>query len=115
MKRTIKAIKILAILVLWFQLFGITNNFSYAIDDIDITDTTNETSSPNVNIDLTPIISNPIVNINNFLNVSFDNTDVLSYSIETDGLTAVEVSSGSMEYGIIELIWKDQNHEKRKN
>lgn len=100
MKRIIKTIKILAILVLCFQLLGITNNFSYAIDDIDVTEPTNELSSPNINIDLLPIISDPIVNINDFVNISFDNTDVLSYSIETEGLTAVEVSSGSMEYNI---------------
>ncbi len=104
MKRTIKAIKVAVILVLCFQLLGITNNFSYAIDDIDVTESTNELSSPNINIDLIPIISDPIVNINDYVNVSFDNTDVLSYSIETDGLTATEVTSGSMEYAIVAIV-----------
>jgi hypothetical protein len=52
-----KVIKIVAIFILCFQLFGVTNNFSYAIDNIDVTEPRNELNSPNINIDLSPVIS----------------------------------------------------------
>ena len=53
------------------------------------------------NVGAFPIISAPITNINIPTRVSFDNTDVLEYTFETDGLQATEVSTGSMEFDVI--------------
>ena len=52
-------------------------------------------------INLAPTISSPITNISIPARVSFDNTDVQYYSIETDGLIATEVEQGSMEYDLV--------------
>lgn len=53
------------------------------------------------NVGAFPIISAPITNINIPTRVSFDNTDVLEYTFETDGLQATEISEGSMEFDVI--------------
>lgn len=52
-------------------------------------------------INLAPTISSPITDISIPARVSFDNTGVQYYTIETDGLIATEVEQGSMEYDLV--------------
>lgn len=53
-----------------------------------------------MSVGLNPIINNPVSDISVPVRVSFDNTDVLSYTVETDGLIATETTEDSMEYDI---------------
>ena len=101
MKRISRNIKYIATIILCFVVIGLNINFLHAIDGIDASETGNITESPIIDIDLNPIISSPVVDINTPVRVSFDNADVLSYSVETDGLIATEVTNGSMEYDIV--------------
>ena len=101
MKRISRNIKYIATIILCFVVIGLNINFLHAIDGIDASETGNITESPIIDIDLNPIISSPVVDINTPVRVSFYNADVLSYSVETDGLIATEVTNGSMEYDIV--------------
>ena len=69
--------------------------------DNEIIQSNNQYNNSIPEINLTPIISSPIVNIEMPIRVSFENDGVLSYRIETEGLSATEVTSGSMEYDIV--------------
>ena len=80
MKKFYKNMKCITIICLCLIITGLNINFSYAVDNIDV----NEPAISSVGVDLNPIISTPIVDINTSVRVSFDNTDVLSYSIETE-------------------------------
>ena len=92
-----KAIKLLSSLLLAIQfVFAITIN-TFSIESL-------ESSIVEDPIDYgreLPIISSPISVINIPTRVSFDNTDVLEYTFETDGLQATEISEGSMEFDVI--------------
>ena len=91
------AIKLLSLLLLAIQfVFAITIN-TFSIESL-------ESSIVEDPIDYgreLPIISSPISVINIPTRVSFDNTDVLEYTFETDGLQATEISEGSMEFDVI--------------
>lgn len=60
-------------------------------------------NDPTIDIEnnLIPIISSPISDISTPVRVSFDNTGVQNYIIETDGLIATEIEQGSMEYDLL--------------
>ena len=95
----------LTLIVLFIVLCCLINCISSTIyategyDEVQIEISDNE---PLINnIDLTPIIGNPISDISIPTRVSFNNENVLSYSIETEGLTATEVLSGAMEFDIV--------------
>ena len=97
---------VVSICVIFCTFFGLFSITSSAIENAGIDRQNNscyELNSEIAGINLSPIISNDISDISIPIRISFDNTDVISYSIETDGLTAVEVSSGSMEYDIVAI------------
>ena len=94
MKKTCKYIRIIVIMLMCFQLLGVFTSISFAQEEIDIVDTVNITDSYANDIELQAIINEPISDADTPIRVSFDNTDVLDYSIETDGLIATEVGNG---------------------
>ena len=79
------------------QLTGIASSAIYTVDEVDDNNYSNSVIN---DIDLKPIISSPISNVSEAIRVSFDGTDVLSYSIQTEGLNAVEVSGDLISYDI---------------
>ena len=81
-------------MLMCFQLLGVFTSISFAQEEIDIVDTVNITDSYANDIELQAIINEPISDADTPIRVSFDNTDVLDYSIETDGLIATEVGNG---------------------
>ena len=101
MKKYVKSVKFITIICLCLIITRLNTNFSYAVNNTNEATITSELVNTSVGVDLNPIISAPIVDMNTPIRVSFNNTDVLSYSIETEGLTATEVTSGSMEYDIV--------------
>ncbi len=103
MKKYEKGIKFIVVILLCFILIEFDTNFLYAVDDVDIFEATNVEDDSITSTTLKPIISAPVIDINSSVRVSFDNTDVLSYNVETDGLIATEVASGSMEYDIVAI------------
>ena len=50
---------------------------------------------------LNPTISAPVVDVNIPIRISFNDANILSHTIETEGLIATQVSEGAMEYDIL--------------
>ena len=108
MKNLRKRLKFVTIFILScclvsvFSIAVLANEHDYTdLDDNEIIQSNNQYNNSIPEINLTPIISSPIVNIEMPIRVSFENDGVLSYRIETEWLSATEVTSGSMEYDIV--------------
>ena len=100
--KKIKYISIILFAILSCQIFITYTLLSYAtVGDESIENYNNPPIGSNIDTNLKPIISAPIVDIDIPVRVSFDNTNVLSYSIETEGLTATEVTDSSMEFDVV--------------
>ena len=100
--KKIKYISIILFAILCCQIFISHTLLSYAtVTDESIENYNNPPIGSNIDTNLKPIISAPIVDIDIPVRVSFDNTNVLSYSIETEGLTATEVTDSSMEFDVV--------------
>ena len=82
--------RFISYIVVLFMLLQLTGIASSAINTADEVDDNNYSNSAINDVDLKPIISSPISNVSEAIRVSFDSTDVLSYSIQTEGLNAVE-------------------------
>ena len=87
MKNKRRFISYMIVLFMMLQLNGIASSAIYTVDEVDDNNYSNSVIN---DIDLKPIISSPISNVSEAIRVSFDGTDVLSYSIQTEGLNAVE-------------------------
>ncbi len=74
MKIVSKYVKVICILLICLQLIGFSNIFSFSIFGIDVEEESNDVNSAIVDIDLKPIISSSVVDINTPIRVSFDNT-----------------------------------------
>ena len=94
MKGIVKCLSFCLVIV---QIICIAPNIIFAADGVGYT------SENHLDIEgiISPVISSPISDIDIPVRVSFDNTDVLTYSVEASGLTATEVSAGSMQYDIL--------------
>lgn len=98
---------VMSICVIFCTLLGSFSITSNAAENAGIDKQNNryyELNSEITGVSLSSIIANDISDISIPVRISFDNTDVLSYSIETDGLIATEVASGSMEYDIVATV-----------
>ena len=105
MSRINKILMFLSLSVALCYLFGIASTTIFASEYVESTNVEqiagDQYNDSITSISINPTISNFISDIDIPVRISFDNTDVLSYSIETEGLTATEVTSGSMEYDIV--------------
>ena len=105
LRKRLKFVTIFLLLCCWVSVFSIAvlaNEHDYTdLDNNEIIQSNNQYNNSIPEINLTPIISSPIVNIEMPIRVSFENDGVLNYRIEAEGLSATEVTSGSMEYDII--------------
>ena len=96
MKKYKRILITIVIVLVCLQMTNALYFASYALND-----ETNGNSIEDIADDiLKPIISSPISNVSEAIRVSFDGTDVLSYSIQTEGLNAVEVSGDLISYDI---------------
>ena len=99
---------LVSLLVLLCSIVSIMSIVIYATElnneDNSVSDDTlrlvNQDNDFVMSVGLNPIINNPVSDISVPVRVSFDNTDVLSYTVETDGLIATETTEDSMEYDI---------------
>ena len=96
-----KCIKTIVITWLFFYVLGLSYIFANAIENFDESSVENNYSNYIIDSTLKPVISAPIVDINTPIIISFDNTNVVNYDIETNGLIATETIPGSMEYDIV--------------
>ena len=101
MKKMCEYTRIIVMILMFFQILSVFTPISFAEEGTGILDTIKVTDGYTNDIELKVIINGPISNADTPIRVSFDNTDVLDYSIETDGLIATEVGNGSMEYDIV--------------
>lgn len=90
---------VMILLGILFISFSIV--FSYANENINMVESLNEIKFSTRDSIFKPIISSPVTDINTPIIVSFDNTNVLSYAIESNGIIATETEQGSMEYEIL--------------
>ena len=77
MKNKRRFISYIVVLFMMLQLTGIASSAIYTVDEVDDNNYSNSVIN---DIDLKPIISSPISNVSEAIRVSFDGTDVLSYS-----------------------------------
>ena len=97
-RKTTKFLSFVMICCLLCNLSILTNANS---NNIDLCESFDNDSVVETEINLAPIISSPISDISIPVTVSFDNTNVISYSVEVDGLVATEVEPGTMEYELL--------------
>ena len=96
MKKFRRFLITIVVILVWLQMTNALYFVSYAWGD-----ETNGVSAENIPDDiLKPIISSPISNVSEAIRVSFDAADILSYSIQTEGLNAIEVSGDLISYDI---------------
>ncbi len=90
-----KNIKIIALLLVIIQCFTIAPITVNAEGEEDIAP-----ASVTPSIDLTPVIPSPNSSINIPIRANFDDTGIESYTFTATGLTASEVTPGSMDYDL---------------
>ena len=101
MKHAWKVFKYITIFALCIQMIGMLQTFGLYLHHSDTSTYFELKENPVVDVDLKPIIASPVVDVNDTIRVSFDNSNVLSYAVEADGLIAIEVEQGSMEYDLV--------------
>ena len=101
MKRIQVMIKIFSLVMICCFLCNLSIITNANSNNTDLCESFDNDPLIDTGINLAPTISSPITDISIPARVSFDNTGVQYYTIETDGLIATEVEQGSMEYDLV--------------